>query len=550
MRWFIRTASLAAVVARVALLCSPEAARAQATPNVSVQDPVYRDLERLFGAGLIETMLVGQRPHSRREIARIVAHAAARRSSTTMAAVHTELLERLAAEYAPEIARLAGDSAALPRVDVRLFAEMLGTNSQPRAIPSDPSGSIDADIDPLLGGRGGRTYRPGLNVALESRLTLRPADWLVLAGDVRGLESFNGGRQFAAGELLAGSASFLARNVALEIGRQQFVWGQGMDGGLLGSTSGRALDMLRLATDTPFFAPWFLHRLGPMRASVVIADLGPNQHFPHSNLVAYKMSGNPFTWRVELSGFGLAEHGGRGAPSASFMDHVLDDIPILGYALGVNHRVEEQISNKMAGAEYRVRIPEWSGLQIYAEHILDDADPRRWGSTFWEDAGHLAGVSLARLGSEERLSAAAEYRHTGIRFYKHGMFKSGLTFNRTLIGDPLGNQGDGGYLRLTWDATRTTRWTLNAALERRGGDEYDARVDGSGANQTNFRFVLVTAKPAERRKRIALSFDHRPGLGIRHSIEAGAESVGNAAFVQNAHRVNGFVRTAFEWSPR
>ena len=42
----------------------------QATVTVPLQDPVYRDLDRLFASGLAETMLVGQRPYSRREIGR------------------------------------------------------------------------------------------------------------------------------------------------------------------------------------------------------------------------------------------------------------------------------------------------------------------------------------------------------------------------------------------------------------------------------------------------------------------------------------------------
>src|SRR3954471_20524508 len=54
-----------------AALVLPIALAAQATVTVPVQDPVYRDLDRLFGSGLIKTMMVGQRPYSRREIARI-----------------------------------------------------------------------------------------------------------------------------------------------------------------------------------------------------------------------------------------------------------------------------------------------------------------------------------------------------------------------------------------------------------------------------------------------------------------------------------------------
>ena len=71
---FIRL--LAAAVAFAFVAAHP--LRAQATVTVPVQDPVYRDLDRLFGAGLVKKMVVGMKPYSRREIARIVADWAAR----------------------------------------------------------------------------------------------------------------------------------------------------------------------------------------------------------------------------------------------------------------------------------------------------------------------------------------------------------------------------------------------------------------------------------------------------------------------------------------
>jgi len=331
--------------------------------------------------------------------------------------------------------------------------------------------------------------------------------------------------------------TWLVRNIAVDAGRQQYVWGQGMEGGLLGSTSGRPLDMVRIATDTPFF----LYKIGPTRGTLVVGDLGANQRFPHSTFVAYKLSGNPFVSRFELSASVLAEQGGKGAPGATLVDNIVDLIPALKYTLQTQNR--NQFSNKFAGWEYRLRLPELSGLQLYAEHQFDDMDPRRWRSTLWEDGGHLFGFSLSQLGAESNLSTAVEFHHTGLRYYKHGVFTSGVTFNRVLIGDPLGNQADGGYWRLAWDAGGASTVTFDAAIERRGGDDYDALVDGVPPNETNFRFVKREAKPNEFRHRAGLTWLYRAPKNWRGTLDAAYERATNYAFVGGASR-NGFLVSA------
>jgi hypothetical protein len=564
-RYYIRSVSrdILRLRALAAVLClGPAALGAQATTTVPVQDRVYRDLDRLLGAGLVQTVIVGQRPFSRREIARIVISV----KPTTNRAL-SRIVVRLAREYAweigaidsgrQELATQSDSSAALgktvtspsaTRIDVNSVSlELLGANSQSRAIPSDATGSVAADINPLLSGRAGRTYRTGLNSALEGDASFRAAYALVFHASGRALSTENSGTNFTTGELLAGSGSLLWRNIIAEVGRQQFVWGQGMEGGLLGSTSGRALDMVRIANDTPFFAPSYLRHLGPLRGSLVLTDLGHNQTFPGSYIIAYKLSGNPFSPRFEFAASVLSEQGGRGAPSTSLINRFIDDIPLLQYTLPAGDKSHDQISNKFAGWEYRYRVPEWRGMQIYAEHQFDDMDPRRWKSTLWQDGGHIAGLSFADLGFNGAFSASAEYHHTGLRYYKHAVFTSGVAFNRSLIGDPLGNQGDGGYARLVADAGALNAFTLDAAYERRGGDVYGATVNGDAAHESNFRFVLLESRPAERRQRLVGGWEFRQTENWRGAIHGGFERVRNFAFVQGARRNNFLADLTVSW---
>jgi hypothetical protein len=537
----VRLALVGAGALALSLTAIPRAAVAQATVSLDVQDPAYRDIDRLIADGVIQTAVVGMRPYSRREIARLIAEAGrAREAKLTVSAGDQRVIDRLRTRFAGDLRLLAGDStvAGVRIADWRI--EALGIDAPERRIPYDSVGSVEANLNPLLNGRGGRRYGHGLNLGTELELDGRASRNIVVR--VRPRIDYAPSNTFNYGRFEALSATALYKNILIEAGRQPLVWGQGMEGGLLASTSGPPLDMIRIANDTPFYAPSFLHVLGPIRATLFVADLGTHQRFPHSNIIGYKLSGTPFTRRFELSASVLSEQGGRGAPAATLWDHLEDLIPALKYALPDNN---SQFSNKFAGWEYRYRIPEWRGLQLYAEHQFDDMDPRRWRSTLWEDGGHIAGISLQNVAADGALSAAAEFHHTGLRYYEHRIFNSGVAFDRTLLGDPLGPKGDGGYLRLMWDAGGEHALTLDAAVERRFGNIYQA-ISNSAVDESDFHFIVLEHKPAEWRRRVVGTWVIHPAGRRRITLQAGYERVRNFNFSNDANRNNVMAAATFD----
>src|SRR5687767_10451324 len=73
---FVARSSLTLVRGALSLaLLWPGIATGQATTNVPVQDLTYRHVDRLVAEGLVDTVHVGQRPYSRREVARIAGEA-------------------------------------------------------------------------------------------------------------------------------------------------------------------------------------------------------------------------------------------------------------------------------------------------------------------------------------------------------------------------------------------------------------------------------------------------------------------------------------------
>ena len=144
-----------------------------------------------------------------------------------------------------------------------------------------------------------------------------------------------------------------------------------------------------------------------------------------------------FEFGVEV----IDETGGGGAPPASFGDRVDDAMPLID-AVFRSHS-DFLFSNKIAGVDALVRVPEFAGLVLYGEGAVDDFDARRLHSSLLDDGGYIAGLSLACLSECGRFGVRAEYHQTGIRFYTHDQFTSGVQDNGIMLGDPLGPRGLG-----------------------------------------------------------------------------------------------------------
>ena len=496
-----------------------------------MQQPVYRDLDRLIGAGLVDVALVGQRPFTRREIVRLIQEASQSPPRRPMSEAMSRMLERLRTEFSEDLASPSPDTRRRTRVYSRGL-EVLRLDSPARPIPSDPLGSIDARINPLLNGRGGVRFRDGFNAALEAQVGFPlGGHFLVQAMPrVSAGSGTDGGFFDAKASVLTGVATW--RNARAEFGRQPVAFGQNIDGGLVFSSSGPPLDMVRVSSEAPFRAPWVLRWLGPLRASAFLADLGSAQDIPHATLFAYKLSAQILPW-FELASFAVGEQGGVGAPHVRFTDYVVDLIPVVKYS--IRHKNRSQFSNKFAGVDWRLRVPPLHGLQFYGDVTLDDADPRRWRSTFVDDGGEVFGMSIQDLGARGALSAATEYHHTGLRYFKHTVFSSGFAFNQTVTGDQLGNQGDGGYLRLRWDGGGRMALTLDLASERRRGDQWGST--STPPNEDDFRFVLLSSLPPEWRRRASLEWLTR-GAGSRVALTVAYERATNFAFIADRTQNN------------
>jgi hypothetical protein len=277
-------------------------------------------------------------------------------------------------------------------------------------------------------------------------------------------------------------------------------------------------------SDTAFALPGALRRVGRWRASILAADLGRDQNFPHAKLLAYKATlvARP---TVELGAGVMAQVGGRGAPAMSTLDRAVDLFPFVGWLREGSDRLR---SNKRADFDARVRVPAWRGLSVAYELTIDDFDLRRPRSMLWDDSGNLLAVSVPRLARDGSLALDLRAQRTGLREYRHYQFVSGVTYRDQVLGAPLGPNAGALSAALTWRPRPFDAATLAVAREFRDPSRYaNVNPDPDGG----LDFVKVVSGTVERRLRVAAGWERAlPGRGASTGARLGVERTAGYAY--------------------
>ena len=513
----------------VSCLLTASPAFAQASVNVSSLDPVYRDIQKLIAHDLVDAVIVGQRPYSRIDIARIAAQArrnlprlqvqlsdaalsptAQDRAATRLRYVES-ILSRIEGDYSEELDQLnsavgVASQRALHPI-ARVEASVAVANSPPRDAINANLGFNDAVVNPLLRHRQGRNVVDGGTASVETVHWTRVSRHIALFARPR----FQISRAFAPQpninevKLQNLYASVVLGNIEVLLGRDNLAWGHGRDAGLLISSNARGMDMIKISNDRLLTLPWLLRLLGPTKFSLFVAHLGSNRHFPNSYMVGYKISVSPHA-QLELGFAVTTEAGGRGAPTASLFERIVD--PLIFVDIVFFPSRDLQFSDKRAEFDASLRFPQARGLELFAAAVFDDIRQANLKGMFTQDAGYVVGAYLPRLVDSGRLDLTLQYYFTGIRLYRHKDFRSGHTLDGILIGSELESTGRAGNIRLSWDASRQDLITLEGTYEARSADDY--MVLGVPPGDTiPLQTIKLRSNPQERRYRAAASWTHR-----------------------------------------
>ena len=516
---------------------------AQARAFVPPDSPIYRDIDRLWAAGLIDTMVTGTRPYTERQIVRLLSEA---KRNLDRRAGETEWAARAIVAGLQRYERPSANGIETVSVEATYL------DSPDRAIPADGNGSIDATINPLASYRAGRPLVNGMTTTVESLVDMSFGRFVAASFQPRAaMGAPRTGASEGSLRLQSGNVVGAFGNVLIDAGRGYVAFGQSYPSGLLLSGNAPPLDMIRISMERPAALPWLFRLLGPMYGTLFVADLGTShQDHPHAKLAGYHLSMLPHP-NFEIGGEVIDETGGNGSPAGTFTDRVVDlfpvfDLPLLemlyrGYG-------NLRFSNKLAGMDARIRVPSVAGMELYTEVAVDDADIRRLRSTLLEDGGIIGGLAWTCLLECGRMVARLEYHQTGIRYYTHTDFSSGVQQQGNLLGDPLGPRGLGGYATVDADAGRFGRVQASAAYEVRSGNLYHSVA--SDSTLSDFRFEQIAHRPGEHRTRVGTEWrtgrvDSRWSVGFG----LGLELVTNADFVADRRRLNGLARVSTEWRP-
>jgi hypothetical protein len=474
--------------------------RAQGTATVLPSDELYVDLDRLSELGFLDSVVIGQRPYSRREIGRILRAARERsnqlgergqdlRVTDLELSIGDGILRRLETRFSREIDEVPSRDALFSILDDAQLTVHY-TDVQRRAFAGTYGSTLDATMGSLLPRRLGPSYVAGSTLGLEVAQRLEPTTWLAFSARERAEYAWAKDTSLRRGsaELLAATVRARYRNAALEVGRTQLSWAQSPDEGLFIAADAPALDLISLASDQPFGLPGVLRWIGPTKATLFIADLGPSDVRSHSKLLGYKVSVQP-SRRAEFGATFLNHYGGEGGRASTLGNRLIDFLPFVDIFRRHNYtdstRTLDVDSDKLLGVDGRVRIGGVRGVVVTGEVLIDDFDVRRIPKLFTGYGSQAIGITIPRLFSP-LLSFKVTAKHMGILTYTHGALTNGLTTRRRLIGDELGPDAKAFGARLTWQPTAEIR----LSLEGRSAIHSNAQYVTYYADSSSSRYVV------------------------------------------------------------
>ncbi len=189
--------------------------------------------------------------------------------------------------------------------------------------------------------------------------------------------------------------------------------------------------MVRITNPSPVLLPWFLKYLGPFRFDVFWSKLEKDRVVAEPYLAGLRLNIKPLPW-LEIGGSRTVIFGGEGRPDVNFSDF----ITILG---GKNLSGDEDDSDQIAALDARIRLPFLGGAELYGEYGGEDEAGHFLSNLSW-----LAGLYLPRLEPTGRLSLRAEYADlshiddNSPAWYRHGIYRSGYTYEGKILGHPAG----------------------------------------------------------------------------------------------------------------
>ncbi|MBI4126357.1 MAG: hypothetical protein HY465_02575 [Deltaproteobacteria bacterium] len=526
----------AIVLFAVGCLWWPSTASSQTSLNASPEDDVYRTIDVFVAHKLVRNTIVGQRPYSRQEVARLLREsrkALEHRKEDPSYFYLASLLSHHERFYRHEL------EEEQRGVEINAFSELdfsvLYQSSEPRIIPDNGEGEIDAVVTSFDHDDQGKTLVNGGNALVSSKHQAFFSPYLAFDFEPRLV--FPMSRQVDQSPSVTVHRLYAKtgwRNIEVETGRDNILWGQGEYGGLMLSAHARPLDMVKVTNPHPWQAPWMLKYLGPMRWTFFMANLGPEQVHSYPYFYGLKWSLQPSRY-FEMGLSHTIIMGGDAAPSVTWWEPIAEIFPLHKWG-GRNIGANDIANNAWGFLDFRVTIPPLRSLVLSYDGYIEDSIVRalRLPDNILNQMSFVAGTYLPRLDTTGKWGLRLEYHHMAPLSYRHGNWLSGYTLNRRVIGDPLGPGADAVTSTLLWRPVPRWQGRLGIAYEDFDSSQYYTQTNASGGGD---RILVATTGIHERRYRATLGGEWWFKKNLRLHGEAGYERIQNGNF-ESGHDIN------------
>jgi membrane-associated phospholipid phosphatase len=521
--------------------------RDMGSPFVPLDSWVYAAFERLAALGYINTDILGLKPWTRMECARLAQEAAeALQQAHDGDEGAARLQLQVAREFSYETNLLGGGrnfTASLESVYARTvsisgppltdgyhFGQTVSYDfGRPfeRGINGQAGGSFSAAAGPLvIYVRAEYQHAPGAPILSDNVRNL------IAQIDGVNLSQVRSGPLAAVNriQLLDTYAAVNLDNWQIVLGRQSLSWTPGPDGSMLWSDNIEPVDMVRIVNPEPLRLPGFLQFLGPVRMDQFFGRLQEHAYIARPFEFGQKINVKPFPF-LELGFARTMTIGGAGSI------YPLTTSGFLGGFFGiVDPRINDVPGHNQTEMDWTFYVPKVRHiLVLYGDSYADDdilpiENPAR---NPWHPGIYLTripGISkldfhMEGVSTETGTVAHSNNFNSGQLNYTDGYYLGGYTINGNIIGNTVGREGRAirGWLTY-WVSPQNTLQlsyqhnTVNADFIPQGG----AWQDYGLRSETHFRgvFYMKAAVQLEHISRFPVLFNG-PQNNVTASLEIG-----------------------------
>lgn len=465
------------------------AAPSSASPNVSVDDPVYEEIDQLELAGALMGFRGGLAPLTEARVHELLPGAPALPSAWWLRPI-----ARGALRVEAERETFRPYSTAARQRNVAGVLALSCEDQEGRPCGNGLGASTELDAAGGYGAWSDAAIRVRAQTGTGDRNTALVLDRAYLHGEIG--------------------------PIATEIGRDIVMLGPAAPTLVGWGANPAPLDHVRISGSRPLA----LSERVRLDAVYVLGRLAAPQTYP-SDLISMARAQVDID-RISIGAMQLLQLGGEGAPGFGVWDFVLEHVRRRDATAGANDS-----SNRRVGLDVAAHIALFGGTRITYQMMFEDLR-KELVSAVRYDADHVLSLQTRCL--------TVELQRTGVRSYEHAPRVTGFTTGGRIVGDPLGPAAQAVLVigRISVLGSAVMPW---GEVARLASDSYafpdPGPVTKTGDGTAELRFRIGA------RARVQLAD------GLEIDPEIAFEDVERASFVPGVRNTNALLRALLVWRP-